>query len=39
MKLKDLEKIKLLETALMVGIPFGLILANRDPGNVSDTLG
>lgn len=38
MKLKDLEKIKLLETTLMVGIPFGLILANRDPGNVSDSL-
>ena len=26
MKLKDLEKIKLLETALMIGVPFGMIL-------------
>lgn len=37
MKLKDLEKIKLMETALMLGIPLGLILFGGNNGNISET--
>lgn len=35
MKLKDLEKIKLIETALMLGIPLGMILFTGNPENAS----
>lgn len=35
MKLKDLEKIKLIETALMLGIPLGMILVGVNPENTT----
>ena len=35
MKLKDLEKIKLLETALMLGIPMGMMILSNNPESVS----
>ena len=35
MQLKDLEKIKLIETALMLGIPLGMILLTENPENSS----
>lgn len=35
MQLKDLEKIKLIETALMLGIPLAMILFTGNPENAS----
>ena len=37
MKLKDLEKIKLIETALMLGVPIGLSLFNHNPDSANQS--
>ena len=34
MTLKDLEKIKLIETALLLGIPIGMLLFTNAPENI-----
>ena len=38
MNLKDLEKIKLLETALLIAVPFGMIIASRNQEMGRETL-